>query len=45
MNDTIYNLYSKYTGHDAKDIKDKLQNDFILNGVEALEYGIIDGTI
>ena len=45
LNDTIYNLYSKYTEHDVKDIKDKLQNDFILNGVEALEYGIIDGTI
>ena len=45
MNDIIYNLYAEFTGNNADNIKDKLQNDYILSGEDAVEYGLIDSII
>ena len=45
MNDIIYNLYAEFTGNNANNIKDKLQNDYILSGEDAVEYGLIDSII
>lgn len=45
MNDVVYNMYSSFTGRKAEDIKEKLQNDYILSGEKAVEYGLIDDII
>lgn len=42
LNDAVYELYAKYTGKDKEYLKSRMQNDLILDGFEAKEFGLID---
>ena len=42
MQDTMYKLYSKYTGRPIKQLETDLKSDKYLSASEAVEYGIVD---
>jgi ATP-dependent Clp protease protease subunit len=42
LQDTMYKLYSKYTGKPVKQLEMDLKSDKYLTAQEALEYGIVD---